>query len=99
VQERRQEDLEGRNPFRNMGHHPGTLQLAVASLVCLYVSSRSGVKQSPPSPQNVNFGCNLILTSTNRGCVSGESIKHLQDAIEQDGSYDYDMIDGWEDLE
>ncbi|KAK6087840.1 non-ribosomal peptide synthetase protein [Seiridium cupressi] len=33
------------------------------------------------------------------GCVSGESIKHLQDAIERNGSYDYEMIDGWEDLE
>ncbi|KAM0816275.1 hypothetical protein AB5N19_02077 [Seiridium cardinale] len=33
------------------------------------------------------------------GCVSGESIKHLQDAIERNGSYDYEMIDGWEELE
>lgn len=41
----------------------------------------------------------LILIMLIRGCVSGEQIKHLRDNIDRNGSFDFDMIDGWEDLE
>lgn len=40
-----------------------------------------------------------MLTVVLRGCVSGESIKNVQDNIKKDdGSYDFDMLDGYDEL-
>lgn len=36
-----------------------------------------------------------------RGCVSGQQIENMREMLDKDGSGDYqwDMLDGWEELE
>lgn len=42
-----------------------------------------------------------VLTNSHRGCVSGETISNLQEYLSKDknGGYNWDMLDGWEELE
>lgn len=53
----------------------------------------------PILPRNDSFLTDSALVLV-RGCVSGAQIQHMQDKIRQaDGSYNWDMIDGYDELE
>ena len=46
----------------------------------------------------LTFSLTLSLAS-GRGCVSGAQIGNMRDKILKDGSYECDMIDGFDELE
>ena len=33
-----------------------------------------------------------------RGCVSGAQIEHLRNAVDRDGTYMWDFLDGYDDM-
>lgn len=43
----------------------------------------------------------MIISTYLRGCVSGQQVMNIQQIIGKDGNgeYQWDMIDGWEELE
>lgn len=48
----------------------------------------------------INLWCVFSIWLTlDRGCVSGQQLENIQEFIRQgDGSYDFDMIDGYDEL-
>lgn len=46
----------------------------------------------------VVLGAEKLSFPTFRGCVSGKQLENLREEIRKDDSYDFDMIDGYDEI-
>ena len=46
----------------------------------------------------VVFSAEFLRFPARRGCVSGKQLENLRDDIRQGDSYDFDMIDGYDEI-